>query len=67
LLIKEGSLLQLEMERAEVKKFYQKAHDAFGKLPGKQKYFYMVDSDFEGVLESELPSFWSSTVSKSRA
>ena len=67
LLIKEGSLLQLEMERAEVKKFYQKAHDAFGKLPGKQKYFYMVDSDFEGVLESELPRFWSSTVSKSRA
>ncbi len=67
LLIKEGSLLQLEMERNEIKKFYQKAHEAFGTLSNKQKYFYVVDSDFEGVMQSELPSFWSSTVSKSRA
>jgi hypothetical protein len=68
LMIKEGSLLQLEMERAEIKKFYQKAHGAFVSLPKQREpYFYVIDSDFEGVLAASLPSFWSSAVSKSRS
>ena len=68
LMIKEGSLLQLEMERAEIKKFYQKAHGAFVSLPKQREpYFYVVDSDFEGALAASLPSFWSSAVSKSRS
>lgn len=32
LFIKEGSLLQLEMERPEIKKFYEKAKNYFDKL-----------------------------------
>jgi hypothetical protein len=68
LLIKEGSLLQLEMERTAIKKFYKKAHDAFSSLPSKRKkYVYVIDGDFEGVVETTLPSFWSTKVSKSRA
>jgi hypothetical protein len=68
LLIKEGSLLQLEMERPEIKKFYEKSSVAFKQLSGeRKKYVYVVDSDFEGVLEVGLPSFWSTKVSKSRA
>ncbi|MBS3095798.1 hypothetical protein J4231_03900 [Candidatus Woesearchaeota archaeon] len=51
LLIKEGSLLQVEMERSEIKKFYEKAHDSFKELQGDRKqYAYMIDSDFEGVI-----------------
>ncbi len=68
LMIKEGSLLQQEMERAEIKKFYQKAHGSFASLPKQREpYFYVVDADFEGMLSASLPSFWSSAVSKSRS
>lgn len=67
LLIKEGSLLQLEMERSEIKKFYEKARNAFGDLKGeKRKYAYVLDNDFEGVISHSLPSFWSENISKNR-
>ena len=68
LMVKQGSLLQQEMERPEIKKFYEKAEKAFAGLEGeKKKYVYIIDSDFEGVVAAGLPSFWSSKVSKSRA
>jgi len=68
LLVKEGSLLQSEMERPEIKKFYEKSEKAFKGLDGNRKSFvYFVDSDFEGVISFSLPSFWGSGISKSRA
>ena len=67
LLMKEGSLLQMEMERTAVQKFYKKAEDAFKDVNDKRKYVYVIDGDFEGVVESSLPSFWSDKVSKSHA
>lgn len=68
LIVKEGSLLQLEMERNEIKKFYAKSKKYFDKLKGdRRKYAYIIDSDFEGVIEHNLPSFWSTKISKSRA
>lgn len=68
LMIKEGSLLQLEMERPEMKKFYEKATSAFAGLEGeKKKYVYVIDSDFEGVISHALPSFWSESISKNQA
>lgn len=67
LLIKEGSLLQIEMERKEVKKFYDKANDFLKFVKeDKRKYFYLIDSDFEGVLTHKLPSFWTSGLSKNK-
>ncbi|MBI2632305.1 hypothetical protein HYW75_04845 [Candidatus Pacearchaeota archaeon] len=66
LFIKEGSLLQLEMERPEIKKFYEKAKNYFNKLEKKEKVSYVLDSDFEGVIEHELPSFWSEQLSRNR-
>jgi hypothetical protein len=68
LFIKEGSLLQLEMERAEIKKFYEKAKTAFAKFEGeKNRYAYVLDADFEGAIEHSLPSFWSDGLSKNQA
>ena len=67
LMVKEGSLLQKEMERTAVQKFYQKAEKSFEKLQDKRKYAYVIDGDFEGVISFVLPSFWSDKVSKSRA
>ena len=68
LFIKEGSLLQMEMERPEVKKFYEKSNDYLKKVEDdKKKYFYLIDSDFEGVLTYGLPSFWSDKLSRNKA
>jgi hypothetical protein len=67
LLIKEGSLLQMEMERKEVRKFYDKANDFLKFVKDdKKKYFYLIDSDFEGVLTHKLPSFWTDNLSKNQ-
>jgi hypothetical protein len=68
LFIKEGSLLQMEMERPEVKKFYEKSNNYLKKVEdNKKKYFYLIDSDFEGVLTYSLPSFWSDKLSKNKS
>ena len=68
LMIKEGSLLQLEMERLEIKKFYMKAKEYIEKAKDdKIKYFYLIDSDFEGLLKHSLPSFWSNELSKNKS
>lgn len=68
LLIKEGSLLQLEMERQEIKKFYIKAKELFEDVEGdKRQYAYLIDSDFEGVIGYKLPSFWRTELSKNKS
>jgi hypothetical protein len=68
LLVKQGSLLQLEMERPEIRKFYEKAESLFKKLEGdKRQYVYVIDSDFEGAVSHSLPSFWTETLSKNQA
>jgi hypothetical protein len=66
LFIKEGSLLQLEMERPEIKKFYEKSKKYFDKFKDKKKYCYALDSDFEGMIEYSLPSFWTESLSKNK-
>ena len=68
LLIKQGSLLQQEMERAEIQKFYKQAEVHMNKLSGDMRqYVYLIDSDFEGIVSHTLPSFWSEKISKNRA
>ena len=68
LFVKEGSLLQMEMERPEIKKFYEKANESLKKIKGDRKsYVYLIDSDFEGSLSYSLPSFWSNNLSKNKA
>lgn len=67
--LKEGSLLQEKMERSVMKDLYQTANDALSKIPAEERkpYCYVFDSDFEGVVQASLPSFWSSKVSKNQA
>jgi hypothetical protein len=67
LLIKEGSLLQMEMERPEIKKFYEKSNNYIKEVTGnKKKFVYVIDNDFEGTFTYNLPSFWSEEISKNR-
>jgi hypothetical protein len=67
LMIKEGSLLQIEMERPEVRKFYEKSEEQLKHMKGnKKKFVYVMDSDFEGIISYNLPSFWSDKLSKNK-
>lgn len=68
LMVKEGSLLQQEMERAEIRTFYEKSKKLFDKITGdKRPYAYVIDADFEGVVKAPLPSFWTEGLSKNKA
>jgi len=68
-LCKEGSLLQQSMERDAVKDIYTKAAKAFDTVDKEQRrsHAYVVDSDFEGLITYEMPSFWNDAISKNRA
>jgi len=68
-MLKQGSLLQSEMERPVIKKLYARARPHLSKITGKQKKgaVYIVDGDFEGLVTIGLPSFWSTSISKNRS
>lgn len=68
LVFKEGSLLQEKMERSVMKDLYKSANESLKEVsPNDRKsYCYVVDGDFEGMLQVSLPSFWSSKVSKNQ-
>ena len=65
LLFKEPSLLHSKLERAEILKIVQEAKRAFNKIPVPErvKHAYLVSQDYEGMLEVELPSFWTEELS----
>lgn len=67
LIFKEPSLLQSRFERKSISDLFKKADEAFKKMDAKEriKYFYVIDDEFEGMLESNLPEFWSEKISKS--
>lgn len=71
IVFKEPSMLQFEFERRELRQLAQRATDAFTGLSSTRRkrssYVHSPDNDFQGLLESELPSFWSSPLSKAFA
>jgi hypothetical protein len=69
LFFKEGSLLQEKMERSVMKDLYATANKYLNKVPSAERkpYVYVVDAEFEGMIKTALPSFWSSKVSKNQA
>jgi len=69
ILLKEGSLLQAEMERPVMKKLYEKVAQHFGKLSPHERrsHAYVFDADFEGLISVQLPSFWNERISKNQA
>jgi len=69
LFFKEGSLLQEKMERSVMKDLYATANKHLNKIPSAERkpFVYVVDAEFEGLIKTALPSFWSSKVSKNQA
>jgi hypothetical protein len=67
LIFKELGMLQPQFERPELRQLAEQAGDALsGKAGDKRKwaYVYSTDADFLGLLESQLASFWKSSLSR---
>ena len=63
---KDLGILQLEFDRPELNKLATEARRAFGTVEGDRRessYVYSPDTDFVGLLENRLPSFWTSKLS----
>ena len=66
MIFKEPSSIQLEFERPELRQPAQEAQAQFGIVRGDKRswsYVYAPDTDFKGMVESQLPSFWTTKLS----
>ena len=64
-LLKEPSLLQAKFERKAIREMYEQVKPKFTSLDNRKKYFYVWADEFQGLVESGLPEFWSDRISKS--
>jgi len=63
---KEPAILQSQFERPELNDITARAKLAFSNLNGDKRewaYVYSPDADFIGLMESALPTFWSTELS----
>lgn len=68
--IKELSEISMEFERREFRRFTDKARAAFSTIRGNRQAWTWVHSekaDYEGLVENQLPEFWSPALSRSFA
>lgn len=66
IIFKEPAMLQIKFDRKELNKIAEQAKMAFNNLSGdkrKWSYVYSEDTDFMGLVENSLPTFWSTELS----
>jgi hypothetical protein len=67
IIFKDLGILQLEFDRPELNRLASQANKAFNSIHGDRhrwSYVYAPDSDFQGLMENELPSFWKTGLSR---
>lgn len=65
-ILKDLGILQVEFDRREFNKIATEARQAFSTITGDKRkwgYIYSPDSNFMGLMESSLPTFWSEKLS----
>ena len=67
MLLKTPSLLQLDFERKKIGDIYEKAKAGFEKYKRELGLTYIYAHNYLGFVKCELPSFWSTNLSKSYA
>lgn len=71
IIFKNPGILQFEFERRELRRIAEEAGKMFDALGGKSKhrsaYVFAPRSNFIGMLENSLPSFWTPSLSKAYA
>jgi len=64
-------LFQREFERKQLVKIAEEAQRMFAAISDRDKnrwaYVYAPESEFVGIMENSLPSFWTSSLSKAYA
>jgi len=66
IILKDLGILQVEFDRREFNKIATEARQAFSTITGDKRkwgYIYSLDSNFMGLVESSLPTFWSEKLS----
>ena len=61
IIFKEPGILQSEFERPELNHLAKKAVEAFAPINGNKQqwsYLYAPDTNYSGLINNELPSFW---------
>lgn len=67
IIFKDLGILQMQFERPEFNQLSAKAKEAFAPINGDKRrwsYLYSPDTDFSGLIENELPSFWKPSLSR---
>jgi hypothetical protein len=67
IIFKDLGILQLKFDRPELNQLATKAKEAFNSLQGDKhrwSYVHAPDTDFQGLLENNLPSFWKPGLSR---
>lgn len=64
LILKPSSLLQKDFERKIIKELYESVEPDFDKLEDTKGITYIHSDSYRGFATNELPSFWSTKVSK---
>ncbi|MGV8161986.1 MAG: hypothetical protein ACP5N2_01480 [Candidatus Nanoarchaeia archaeon] len=64
LILKKSSLLQKDFERKKISDIYTKYSEEFNKYKNTKKASLIYSDEFVGFVQSELPTFWSTKVSK---
>ncbi len=71
IIFKNPGILQPEFERKELRKIAEEAKRMFAAISIKEKikwaYVYAPETDFTGMVENSLPSFWAPGLSKAYA
>ncbi len=65
LILKPSSLLQLDFERKKIKDIYLQAMAGFSKYKNTKGLTFIYSDQFNGFITNELPSFWTTGISKS--
>jgi hypothetical protein len=65
LVLKPSSLLQKDFERKIIKDIYTSVKEEFDNLKEEKGVSYIYSDAFRGFVKNELPSFWSTNLSKS--
>lgn len=65
LVLKPSSLLQKDFERKIIRNLYVKLEPLYKKYKTKKGLTYIYSDDFRGFVTNPLPSFWSTSLSKS--
>lgn len=65
LILKPTSLLQKDFERKKIKDIYTEVQEKFDQYKADKGLAYIYSNEFQGFISNNLPSFWTTGISKS--